>query len=186
VNPPRGGTSNDKRIVYQAANGETVVIKGSEVVKDWKKISNDTWMAIIPNSFFGSFNPYNDTIHGDWFHSNGRQHHTGAVYVNGKWLYEADKLDEVLETVRDKALWFGEVDEQNTTIWAQFKALNPNNENVEINVRQSVFYPEKPGINYITVRSFTLEHAATPWAPPTAEQYNPLLSLLRHYTGEIW
>jgi len=33
-----------------------------------------------------------------------------------------------------------------------------------------VFYPEKTGINYITVRGFTLRHAATPWAPPTAEQ----------------
>jgi len=33
-----------------------------------------------------------------------------------------------------------------------------------------VFYPEKPGVNYITVRGFTMMHAATPWAPPTAEQ----------------
>ena len=41
---------------------------------------------------------------------------------------------------------------------------------MEINVRQTVFYPEKTGINYITVRGFTLEDAATPWAPPTAEQ----------------
>ena len=28
----------------------------------------------------------------------------------------------------------------------------------------------RPGINYITVRGFTLRDAATPWAPPTAEQ----------------
>jgi alpha-N-arabinofuranosidase len=41
---------------------------------------------------------------------------------------------------------------------------------VEINVRRAVFYPEKPGMNYITVRGFTLRNAATPWAPPTAEQ----------------
>ena len=41
---------------------------------------------------------------------------------------------------------------------------------MEINVRQTVFYPQKTGINYITVRGFTLEDAATPWAPPTAEQ----------------
>ncbi|HML76467.1 MAG TPA: right-handed parallel beta-helix repeat-containing protein, partial [Anaerohalosphaeraceae bacterium] len=40
----------------------------------------------------------------------------------------------------------------------------------EINVRRAVFYPDKPGINYITVRGFTLMQAATPWAPPTAEQ----------------
>jgi alpha-L-arabinofuranosidase len=69
-----------------------------------------------------------------------------------------------------EALWFGQVDEKDTTIWAQFKDLDPNRQKVEINVRRTVFYPEKTGIDYITVRGFTLEDAATPWAPPTAEQ----------------
>ena len=31
VNPPRGGTSDAQRIVYQAAAGESVIIKGSRV-----------------------------------------------------------------------------------------------------------------------------------------------------------
>ena len=56
------------------------------------------------------------------------------------------------------------------TIWAQFQGVNPNEQLVEINVRRTVFYPDKPGRNYITVRGFTMRHAATPWAPPTAEQ----------------
>ncbi|MCX6972774.1 MAG: DUF1565 domain-containing protein, partial [Verrucomicrobia bacterium] len=30
INPPRGGTADDKRITYQAAPGAKVVIKGSE------------------------------------------------------------------------------------------------------------------------------------------------------------
>ena len=60
--------------------------------------------------------------------------------------------------------------EESTTIWAQFKDVDPNQELVEINVRQSVFYPENSGMDYITVRGFTLEQAATPWSPPTAEQ----------------
>ena len=62
------------------------------------------------------------------------------------------------------------MDKEDTTIWAQFKGVNPNQQPVEINVRQTVFYPEKTGIDFITVRGFTLEDAATPWAPPTAEQ----------------
>jgi alpha-L-arabinofuranosidase len=48
--------------------------------------------------------------------------------------------------------------------------VDPNRELVEINVRRAVFYPDQPGRNYITVSGFTLRHAATPWAPPTAEQ----------------
>ena len=124
----------------------------------------------LPNSFFGSFNPYSDLIHGDWFNPKGREHHTGAVYLNGDWLTEAAKLDDVLKPVGTDALWFGQVDNENTTIWAQFKGVDPNEQLVEINVRRTVFYPDKPGMNYITVRGFTLRHAATPWAPPTAEQ----------------
>jgi len=314
VNPPRGGESDSKRIVYQAAKGDKVVIKGSEAVKGWQKVQDDTWKAAIPNSFFGGFNPYSDLIRGDWFSPKGRNHHTGAVYLNGHWLIEAAKLDDVLKPAGDASgyapgdgqyllnvawlrpgegsdnagripaagfaaqhgvqaapcseggecigwieqgdwvryekidlgqrtgqieiraasettggvieihldgpdgellgtcavpntggwqswrsfnvkikptsgvktlclvfkgpksdtsdtqLWFAQVDETNTTIWAQFKGVNPNEAEVEINVRQTVFYPGKPRINFITVRGFTMMHAATPWAPPTAEQ----------------
>ena len=316
INPPRGGMSDDKRIVYQAADGEEVVIKGSEIIKGWEKVGKDTWKVTIDNSFFGDFNPYSDLIRGDWFSGKGQDHHTGAVYQNDHWLIEAAKLEDVLKpigaaaglygstsqqfllnvawlragegsgerggipaarfasqqgiqtadcseggkcigwiergdwvryekvdfgqrteqieiraasptgggtielrldkpdgeligtcTVKDTGnwqswssfkarirsvsgtktlclvfrspksgdvpecqLWFAEVDSSNTTIWAQFKDVNPNESQVEINVRQAVFYPEKPGMNYITVRGFTMEHAATPWAPPTAEQ----------------
>lgn len=324
VNPPRGGTSDDRRIVYQAAPGERVVIKGSEKIGGWESVQNDTWKVVIPNGFFGDFNPYSDLIAGDWFDRRGRDHHTGAVYVNGHWLTEAAELRDVLNPVTKKPiwayqaasgylmnvaslrpggasetvvagnfsdqrgiqtvagpvgndavgyiehgdwvryeslnfgagteeiefraatdtqggvieirldapdgdllgvttvpntggwsawemfkakirktsgtrsvylvfqkgeaemtrnplwdpeletanpeLWFAEVDKEDTTIWAQFSGIDPNKADVEINVRQSVFYPEKTGIDYITVRGFTMMQAATPWAPPTAEQ----------------
>ncbi|HSW45816.1 MAG TPA: right-handed parallel beta-helix repeat-containing protein [Phycisphaerae bacterium] len=170
ISPPRGGQSDAKRIVYQAAPGEKVEIKGSEIVRNWVKVQDDTWKATLPNSFFGGFNPYRDLIRGDWFNPKGREHHTGAVYLNGEWLAEAAKLDEVLKPVGTTPLWFGRVDEGNTAIWAQFKGVDPNEQLVEINVRQTIFYPDKPGKNYITVRGFIMRHAATPWAPPTAEQ----------------
>ncbi len=170
VSPPRGGESDQKRIVYQAAPGEKAVIKGSEVIKGWQKEQDDTWKVSIPNSFFGDFNPYSDLIRGDWFNPKGRNHHTGAVYLNSHWLTEAAKLEDVQKAAGDTPLWFGQVDQTNTTIWAQFKGINPNEAEVEINVRRTVFYAEKPRIGFITVRGFTMMHAATPWAPPTAEQ----------------
>jgi alpha-N-arabinofuranosidase len=170
VDPPRGGSSDKQRIVYRAAEGDTVVIKGSEIVKGWKKLQNDTWQVSIPNSFFGDFNPFNDLIRGDWFNPKDRDHHTGAVYLNGHWLAEAAKQEDAFNAAEADPLWFAVVDDTNTTIWAQFKGADPNEEEVEINVRQSVFYPDEPGRNFVTVRGFTLEHAATPWAPPTAEQ----------------
>ena len=170
VNPPRGGESDRARIVYEAAAGEEVEITGAEIVNHWVKVSGDVWKAVLPNSFFGSFNPYSDLIHGDWFEPLKRNHHTGAVYLNGDWLIEAATLDDVMKPAGATGLWFGQVDGQNTTLWAQFKGVDPNERRVEINVRQTVFYPQKTGINYLTVRGFILECAATPWAPPTAEQ----------------
>jgi alpha-L-arabinofuranosidase len=170
VSPPRGGESDTKRITYEAAPRAKVVVTGSEVITNWVKVKDNVWKTTIPNSFFGNFNPYADLIHGDWFNPRGREHHTGAVYLNGDWLAEAAHLEDVMKPMGANALWFGLVDNSNTTIWAQFKDVNPNQQLVEINVRQTVFYPKKTGINYITVRGFTLEDAATQWAPPTAEQ----------------
>src|SRR5439155_15785804 len=134
---------------------------------------NDTWIVKMPNSYFGKFNPYKELIHGDWFWPTpkNRKYLRGAVYLNDDWLMEAGKKEEVLKVADEKnQLWSADVDADSTTIWAQFKNADPNNETVEINVRETVFYPDKPFINYLTVKGFTMEHAATNWAPPTAEQ----------------
>lgn len=177
VAPPRGGTSDANRIVYRSAPGEQVTITGAEVVKGWTRAESgvegggdDVWKVTIPNSFFGSFNPYSDVIHGDWFSPLGRVHHTGAVYLDGEWLAEAAALDDVMKKSDGDPLWFGRVGDDATTIWAQFRGADPNQRLAEINVRRMVFYPEKTGIDYVTVRGFKLCQAATQWAPPTAEQ----------------
>lgn len=169
VNPPRGGTEN-RPIIYRAASGDKVVIKGSEVVKGWEQLENDTWKVVLPNTFFGEFNPFNDRLRGDWFRSCGRKTHSAAVYLNDHWLTETFARADVLKPCDESPLWFAEVAAENTTVWAQFKDVNPNEEQVEVNVRQSLFYPENIGMNYITVRGFVLCNAATPWSPPTAEQ----------------
>ncbi|MFZ5928980.1 MAG: right-handed parallel beta-helix repeat-containing protein [Acidobacteriota bacterium] len=179
VTPPRGGLSERKRITYRAAPGERVEIKGSEVVKTWVRDGGDVWKVVLPETFFGTYNPYRDEIQGDWFESRGRKHHTGEVYLNGEPLWEAASLDDVRDPKPfpharrpEGALrsWHAEAGEKETTIWANFGGKNPNEETVEINVRDSCFYPPAPGKNFITVRGFRMMHAATQWAAPTAEQ----------------
>lgn len=172
VNPPRGGSSDTQRITYRAAPGERVVISGSEVVTGWTHVAHETWKLTLPNARFGDFNPFADLIRGDWFDRKGRDHHTGAVYLNGHWLAEAATLAEVLAPARSAAtpLWFATVDATATTVHAQFPGVDPNTQLTEVNARRTVFYPDQPGRNYLTVRGFILEHAATPWSPPTAEQ----------------
>jgi alpha-N-arabinofuranosidase len=179
VSPLFGGTSDVNRILYRSADGEKVVIKGSEEMKGWQRLDKGVWKLILDNALFADYNPYNEIIKGDWFLNFGRIHHTGEVYLNGKSFYEIDSLEKILNPHPLKGAqdqegslyqWYCKSDSKSTTIWANFHDFDPNKELVEINVRPSVFYPKKTGIDYITVRGFTLAQAATNWAPPTAEQ----------------
>ena len=179
IAPPRGGISDEQRITYRAAKGETVIIKGSEEINDWIHVENDVWKVVLPNHFFGSYNPYQDSIWGDWFNPKGQKHHTGEVYLNGLSMYEMDSLHKLIHpspyiSRRDPQgstlFWYCESNDENTSIYANFNGVNPNNEMVEINVRKACFYPDSNYINYITIQGFHMTQAATNWAAPTAEQ----------------
>lgn len=189
VKPKNSGLSNTRRITYQAAEGEKVVIKGSERIQNWRHVEGSIWKVQLSNSFFGDFNPYKEEVYGDWLlYSPGK--HLGEVYLNGMSFYEVNSLEKlynpsVVKEVLDhwtnkvvpvdnpeqtKYVWFSQVDEEFTTIYANFHEYDPNKELVEINVRKCCLYPEQTGINYITIKGFEMCHAATPWSPPTAEQ----------------
>lgn len=192
VKPAQGGTGSVSRITYEAAEGERVVIKGSERITSWEPVEGSVWKAVLPNSFFGTYNPYQEVLGGDWFiYPADNSLHTGDVYLNGKSFYEAKSLDEVKNPVirtegvnppwmkHPEAIlqpedtvfqWYAETDRDTTVIYANFQGANPNEELTEINVRKCCFYPEKTGINYITVRGFEMAQAACPWTPPTADQ----------------
>jgi hypothetical protein len=179
VNPPRGGESDGRRIVYRAAPGETVEIKGSEPAAGWQKVGGTVWKLTLPNSFFGDYNPYRDLISGDWFMNGGWRQHTGEVFLNGKSLWETDSLKKVIRPPVRKKLqdpegqkykWYCETDGKNTAIWANFHDYNPNEESVEISARPTCFWPEKPGVNYLTISGFHISQAASQWAAPTAGQ----------------
>lgn len=179
IDPRNSGLNDLNRITYQAAKGEKVIIKGSEIIRSWERVDETVWKAVIPNSLFGDYNPYVDLVEGDWFNPEGITHHTGEVYINGQSLFEQNSLEGVKNPKEhSKAVdpsaslytWFAEVDEENTSIWANFQDFDPNTEEVEINVRPACFYPSRTGVNFITIRGFEMSQAATQWAAPTAEQ----------------
>ncbi len=192
VKPNHSGYSNVSRITYEAAVGEKVVIKGSERIQSWEKLEGSVWKVVLSNSFFGDYNPYKEILTGDWLlYTPGIYLHLGDVYLNGVSFYETHSLEEVKNPTQrtgivvmpwtgkfEKILhpeqtiyqWYCEVDNENTTIYANFHGVDPNKELVEINVRKCCFYPVKTGMNYITVRGFEMAQAACPWTPPTADQ----------------
>ena len=177
VNPAAGGTV-EAPIVYRSAVPRAAVITGAERITGWKQHAANVWSVTIPDSFFGDDNPYTTKLGGDWFYSETPLH-TGEVYLNGKSMYEMQTVAQVeaaciQETSWDSPFsvyqWCCTHEDGQTTLYANFQGSDPNAENVEINVRRNCFYPQKTGINFITVSGFVIRQAATAWAPPTALQ----------------
>ncbi len=178
VNPIRGGISNHERITFRSEVIGEAIITGAEIIDTWEQYQKDVWKVKLPNAIFGDYNPYTEEVYGDWL-MNPYPVHTGEVYLNGKAMYETGTLEDVLNpTVYKKSWdpeftvykWFTEQEDNCTIIYANFQGTNPNEKNVEINVRKACFYPEETGLNYITVSGFNIKQAATQWAPPTAYQ----------------
>jgi len=109
VKPPRGGDSDQQRIVYQAAKGEKVVITGSDAFTNWERVSGNVWKVAIPNSRFGAFNPYAERVYGDWFNDRGNIRRRGNVYLAGEWLPGVLDLETILKP-EAQAGWFSVVD----------------------------------------------------------------------------
>ena len=193
VNPKNGGTSDHKRIVYEAVDGEHPIIKGSEIVTDWEFVKDTVWKKIVPNEMFGEWNPFARLVEGDWLVEPVSDYrvHLGDVYINGVSMFEAKSMEDLYDKeprticcqnrwrVEDELIlhpeltvykWYAQVDNDTTTIYCNFGNYNPNNELVEINVRPCCFYPKATGINYITLRGFEIAQAGCPWTPPTSDQ----------------
>ena len=177
VDPVNAGTE-EAPITYRSTEPLGAVITGAEKIKSWLPYEGSVWMARIPNSLFGSYNPYTTYVYGDWYFAR-RSKHTGCVYLNGKALYEADSLEACLkgevyecswEPEASVYKWYAQQEGNETVLYANFQGADPNRENVEINVRRECFMPSKTGVNYITVSGFTVTQAATTWAPPAAYQ----------------
>lgn len=178
VNPINGGTQ-DHRIVYQSAGDGEVVITGAERIEDWIDEGDNVWSTEVSNAMFSVSNPFALELSGDWLFDGEFPVHLGDVYLDHKSLYECDSIDKVrnpevwseAKYPMDSLLkWYAEVGDESTRISANFGGKDPRKENVEINVRRFCFWPEKPGLDYITVSGFTLRQASPQWAPPTDYQ----------------
>ena len=179
VDPKNGGTPG-ARITYRSAVPLGAVITGAEPVRDWKDEGGGVWSVSIPNSFFSDRHPFTTLVQGDWFMAS-HVAHLGDVFLEGKSMYEVLSREAVKFPVPSKASWDPEFSryvwytEQDpaadaTLLWANFRGVDPNRENVEISVRKHGFYPSRTGVGYITLSGFKVCQAATQWAPPTAYQ----------------
>ncbi|PTI26898.1 right-handed parallel beta-helix repeat-containing protein [Staphylococcus xylosus] len=183
------GLSESRRISFEAAKDEQVIIKGSEEITGWQQIDGNIWKVEIDNKIFKDFNPFATKLFGDWLAVDNDKS-LGQVYLNDQSLFEVSEYEQltdpklVEETLdhwtnkqvtydyKDQSIyvWYTKVEKDITTIYVNFHDYNPNNEVTEINVRKSAFRPFKMHTNYITIRNFEIANVATQWSPPTAAQ----------------
>ena len=95
VDPANAGTP-EAPITYRSVEPLGAVITGAEEIKSWEPYEGNVWKTHVPNSLFGTYNPYTTYVYGDWYFA-GRSKHTGCVYLNHKAMYEAGSLEECLQ-----------------------------------------------------------------------------------------
>jgi parallel beta-helix repeat protein len=149
VRPARGGTSPEAMISYEAAPGETVVIKGSAVVKDWKP--SDGWnfgidpetkkpvkaweLKLDPSLFPNGYNPFEvDNVIGNktWLRYAEDNMATyfrrrGLVFVDGHPLEPVETASDLGNSTRSlnyfkKIFWsplFKEFQQEAGKVWIE-------------------------------------------------------------------
>jgi hypothetical protein len=159
VRPPRGGSSEGQRIIYQAAPGAEVILKGSEPLGDWQA-DGLIWRREVDDSFFGERNPFKTNLAGDWLHF-GYEHHLGEIYLDDVSLSEVFNDTDLTATPMS---WMVKAEPGKTILSANFGGVDPNTRLVEVNARASVFFPAVKGLRYITLDGLTISQCAPQWA----------------------
>ena len=179
VVPARGGTGPDAMISYEAAPGARVVIKGSEVLPgEWQRtvvdladggrstISQRLWMIDLPGTLFPEASPFKipnadsaDIEIMPWAHGwRGHIPYTlprGLVFQNGRRLVQLATLEDLIRV--PGSYWVAPGGER-LHVHA-YDSSDPNEQTMEVTVRQQLFVPDETDIGYIRVRGLTFAHA---------------------------
>lgn len=195
IQPARGGTSPDKMISYEVAEGEKVIVTGSESWKPQFRPSSGfgirlspratstgasapdeikVWMADIPANFFIGYNPF--TVRNTyryisrWGRAGEPEWLARALLYRGAVYVNGKPLKQVLGPA--------ELAQNENAFWAEdpglrlhirlSKDIDPSTVSFEITTREQVFAPKDFGLGYIRISGFAFEHAAD--GPPVPQK----------------
>ncbi len=188
VQPARGGTSPSRMISYQAAPGEEVIIRGSRVVSGTWQRSGRTgrvWRLDLDNEGLGEDSPFATPNVSEaqfdimpWAEPlRGTKPYTlpcGLVFQDGRRLIQCSTRSEL---TRLPGYYF--VRPGGRMLYVHLlDAEDPNTVGMEITVHRDVFAPAKPGLGYLHVKGFTIEHAGNPFSFP---QFGALSTTRGHH-----
>lgn len=181
VRPARGGGGADAMIHYQAADGERVHIRASDIWEPVFDSPDEYWTptnldppiltAKLPADAFDGYNPFGISniprammnYGWEWTEDEFRRLflRRGGIYVNGKPLEQVSWLGDL----RDQAGAFW-VDPSGLRVYLRLpEGTDAAEVEFEITVREQCFSPAKAGLSHIRVSGFHFAHAANgvPW-----------------------
>mgnify|MGYP006288264005 CR=1 FL=1 len=181
--PKRGGNSAESMIAYEAAPGEKVIIKGSEIINpDWqlsidpksekndnvRTFSHKLWQVKLPDSLFAKEgNPFlipNATRKQikvmPWaIQWQGRIPYIlsrGLIFQDSRRLTQVGIYEDLISF--PGTYW---VDQQKSMLHIHpFGSYNPDTSNFEITVRQQLLKPDRYGLGYIKIKGLIFEQVA--------------------------
>jgi hypothetical protein len=177
VKPVCGGTGPEAMIAYQAAAGEEVVIKGSDLWKPvWEKArfyalsGITTWQTELSPALFEGVNPFglqnfpHQDNFNDWKAYPTFELRRGQIFLEGTPLTQVNNSDRLA----DGEGWFWVEDNGMIIHLRMPKDADPNGVTFELTTREQVFAPTTRYLNYIQVQGFKMFHAANgvPIPPP--------------------
>jgi hypothetical protein len=180
VRPARGGLGPKRMITYQAAPGERVVIRGSELFAgpwlasrhgDAPKIDNAR-MADLPASLFDGYNPFArwnvEKAESNPYWRPGKKQPPEYSMARGLVFQDGRRLRQVSE--------YQQLAEGSGTYWVEpggqrlhlrcFGDKDPASVEFEITTREYAFAPEKTGLGFIRVEGFAIEYVASSFPIP--------------------
>lgn len=196
VRPRRGGSAPDKMISYEAAPGALVIVKGSEVLREWQPAADGTWKHELTGALFpDAYNPFAlANVPGDWSWLDTKRVDMGPyfrrramIFVDGKPLEPVEQYRELLSTPSPRVgagtptrIRGGSImqeiggtpdrrfwiEHQGNVVHIRIPAGDPNHLLVEATTREQTFAPRQSGLGYIRIKGITFQHAGNAFPPP--------------------
>ena len=191
VQPRRGGDGPDKMVTFEAAPGQAVIIRGSCVLpKAWQRsdrppatLPASVWMLRLPEADFGAHNPFSlhnlderDGHTQPWDPSPESATVAPYTHARGLLLQDGRRLRQVgsyEDLAGDAGTYW--VDEGGWVLHARpFEDADPNTAVMEATNRKQCFAPEGPGVSYLRLSGFTIEHVGNAFSYPVEAAVSPM------------
>ena len=177
VHPARGGGSEKSMIAYEAAPGEDVCVRGSELWTPEFRASEGwnlgavpegvtVWMAYLPSRWFVGYNPFMTrnfsseytTFTRDWTKEEITTFmlRRGMIFADGQPLKQVFHPEELGN--EDGSFW---VEDPGLRVHLRLRhGADPKGVMFEVTTREQGFAPLEAGLGYVRVSGFHFEHAA--------------------------